>query len=334
MRFIKLLKWYIFFILVCRICYNYDKEVNIYIANSFKNYYHLPHDIICKNSKGRMYRCNYLKKEKAYCKACIYNGNRKFPLIPNCSYNIIITTEKLSQVKFMKDIGDGKNKYYQLAVDYRLFNSKNHLSRPIYSYYNMAYFIDTAKRNFGNIELFKKRKDFVYIQRVSYRKRQCIVKELMKYFVIDSYGRDLNNREWPKYISRKDKITLLKQYKFCISIENSIITRNISKKLEAELVNNDYVTEKLTDSLIAGCIPIYFGPQNINTFLPNIDSIINFREYDSIYSLAKYLKKILSNITLLEHHLYWYNNISKEWIYRFGNIYAFDFCKICNYIPK
>lgn len=60
-------------------------------------------------------------------RAVIYNGNRKLPLVTNHSFNIIMTIEKLSQVKFMKDIGDGKSEKYQLAIDYKLFTNKHHI---------------------------------------------------------------------------------------------------------------------------------------------------------------------------------------------------------------
>lgn len=49
---------------------------------------------------------------------------------------------------------------------------------------------------------------------------------MMKYIDIDSYWRDLNNKEWPKSISRKNKVDLLKKYKFCIEIENSVIMKH------------------------------------------------------------------------------------------------------------
>lgn len=265
--------------------------------------------------------------------ASIYNGNRKFPSCPNLSYNIVITTEKLSQVKFMKEIGEGKYRNYHLAVDYRLFISKYHLSRNIYSYFNMTKFIQSAKKSFINLSSFMKRKNFVYIQKVHYKKRQYFVKEMMKYFDIDSYGRDLNNKKWPKDVS--NKIELLKKYKFCIAIENSVITWKNGSKFEADIINDDYVTEKLTDCFLAGCIPIYFGPKNIQLFLPHPYSIINFSSFNSINDLIKYLTKIKANASLLMKHLEWYHNrVSKEWFRRFDVIYTFDYCKICNKVKS
>lgn len=154
----------------------------------------------------------------------------------------------------------------------------------------------------------------------------------MKYLPIDSYGVDLNNKEWPKNISKNNKLEVYRKYKFCLAIENSVITWKKSDKFEASSINNDYVTEKLIDCFKAGCIPIYFGPPNINLFIPHPDSIINLSSFNSFENLAKYIKNILNNNTMLEKHLMWHNNISRVWVNRFKINYTFNYCKICNYV--
>lgn len=321
-------------IIILNILYNNRKkmDVNIYIGNSFHSYYQLPTKPIICEKHMILYKCNFNIKNNIKYRATIFNGNRKFPTKTNFSYNIIMTVEKLSQVLFMKNIGDGRNKNYQLAVDYRLFSNKWHISYPIYSDYNVYNFVQKSKSNFDSISQFLKRKNIVYIQKVSYSKRQNIVKEFMKYIKVDSYGRDLNNIEWPKNISKNNKIDILKQYKFCIAIENSIITWKEGTKYEAPSINDDYVTEKLVDCLLAGSIPIYFGPKNIDQFLPHPDSIINIRDYTTVKNLTDYIESIMNNSKLLHLHLQWYDNISKEWFTRFNKTYYFNYCKICNHL--
>lgn len=311
-----------------------NRKINIYMGNSFTNDYPLPSQQISCIFKKIKYNCQFSINKRLKYTASIYNGHRVIPVNPNSSYNIVITTEKLSQNKFMKDIGEGKNKYYHLAVDYRLFSNKWHIAKPQYSKINISYFISSAKFNYGNISEFIKRKDIVYIQKVSYKNRQYIVKEIMKYIPIDSYGKDLNNKKWPNHISRRNKIGLLKQYKFCLAIENSVVTWKLGMKFEADAINDDYVTEKLLDCLLAGSIPIYFGPKNINVFLPNNDAIINLSSFSSIKNLSNYIKRIKNNVKLLEKHLKWQFNFSKEWYNRFNNDYTFNYCKICNYVKN
>lgn len=232
----------------------------------------------------------------------------------------------------MKNIGEGKNKYYHLAVDYRLFNNKWHISIPLFQ--NINNFIYLSMKNFGNIDSFMNRNNsIVYIQRVGYKNRHYIVKEMMKYYPVHSYGSDLRNKQWPKDISRTNKLELLKKYKFCLGIENSVILWKKGSKFEATEINNDYITEKLTDCLLAGSIPIYFGPKNINTFLPNQHAIINLSDFKSIKNLTSYIYSIKNNITLLSKHISWHYNYSKEWIKKYkyrSNIY----CNICNYVKK
>lgn len=243
-----------------------------------------------------------------------------------------MTTEKLSQVYFMKNVGEGKDKYYHLAVDYRSFNNRWHISRPLFD--NIHYFLNLSKSNFGNLDKFMMRSNsIVYIQRVSYDYRQYLVKEMMKYYPIDSYGNDLNNHVWPKNISTKNKKELLKKYKFCLAIENSVILWKKGTKFEATEVNNDYITEKLIDCLNTGCIPIYFGPRNVNEFLPHPDSIINLSSFSSIQNLTSYIKRINNNITLLKNYFSWHYNYSKEWFNKYKesrNLY----CRICNYVKQ
>lgn len=324
---------FISFLLLLHIYY-YEMNNNLYIliGNSFKKYYKLPTKTLkCKKRKV-LYKCIFTNNSNIKYRGTIYNGNRKFPSKTNNSYNIIMTIEKLSQVKFMKAVGEGKNKYYQLAIDYRLFNNKWHISYPIYSDYNIYEFIKSANDNFGNISLFLNRKNIVYIQRVPYYNRHIIVKEIMNYFTVDSYGNDLNNRKWPNIISRKNKVDILKQYKFCIAIENSVITWNNGSKYEASLLNNDYVTEKLTDCLLAGSIPIYFGPKNINLFLPHPNSIINLSSFKTIRDLSIYIHTILNDSNLIQSYTLWHYNTSINWVKRFTKDYYFNYCKICNYI--
>lgn len=60
----------------------------------------------------------------------------------------------------------------------------------------------------------------------------------------------------------------LKEYKFCLAIENSIQSSN-SNNYYANDYDVDYSTEKLTDCIVGGSIPIYYGPKTIFLFLPN-----------------------------------------------------------------
>lgn len=74
------------------------------------------------------------------------------------------------------------------------------------------------------------------------------------------------------------KIDYLKQYKFCICYENMTGI-------------NGYVTEKIFDCFIAGCVPIYWGADNINDYIPS-NCFIDRRVFNSNQELYDYLKTI------------------------------------------
>ena len=56
----------------------------------------------------------------------------------------------------------------------------------------------------------------------------------------------------------EDKIGTFAKYKFCLTFENNLV--------------RDYVTERLFDAFVAGCLPVYFGAPNIRELLPSPDA--------------------------------------------------------------
>lgn len=51
-----------------------------------------------------------------------------------------------------------------------------------------------------------------------------------------------------------------RRYKFCVTMENSL--------------RQDYVTEKLYDGLVAGCVPVYLGSSSARDMVPDPHSFI------------------------------------------------------------
>eukprot|EP01135_Chromosphaera_perkinsii_P006149 Nk52_evm15s418 gene=Nk52_evmTU15s418 len=89
--------------------------------------------------------------------------------------------------------------------------------------------------------------------------------------IIHSYGSCRYNMErkeigGPNFPRVDDKLELFGKYKFCIAIENSI--------------TYDYVSEKLWDALMAGCLPIVYGPRDLDKrFLPHPDAVIDISKF-------------------------------------------------------
>ncbi len=102
-------------------------------------------------------------------------------------------------------------------------------------------------------------------------------KQLSKYKKVDCFGKtkytNSDNNFLPK--SWADNPKFLSQYKFVISFENSF--------------EEEYITEKLPNTMLAKSIPIYRGASNIGEYF-NKESFINFEDYGKSYK--KMIQKI------------------------------------------
>jgi len=72
-------------------------------------------------------------------------------------------------------------------------------------------------------------------------------------------------------------VELHKPYKFSISFENDIV--------------DGYIGEKIINSFLAGCIPIYDGTPDIYKYF-NKDAFINARDFNTLEDLANYVIKV------------------------------------------
>jgi alpha(1,3/1,4) fucosyltransferase len=85
--------------------------------------------------------------------------------------------------------------------------------------------------------------------------------------------------DWPSYGGVvKDKIQLLKNFKYSICYENAYDIPG-------------YITEKIFDSMSAGCIPVYWGAPNITQFIP-ADCFIDRTKFKTHEALYEFLKSI------------------------------------------
>ena len=72
----------------------------------------------------------------------------------------------------------------------------------------------------------------------------------------------------------EEKLPVMSRFKFSICFENCIFS--------------GYVTEKIFDCFLAGCIPIYFGAPDIEDFVP-ADTYIDYRKFKNLETLEEYL---------------------------------------------
>ena len=144
--------------------------------------------------------------------------------------------------------------------------------------------------------------------------RLDIARELMRRLPVDSFGRCLRNRPWPEDALKaasgsshphRQLQALLRQYKFVISVENSIA--------------HDYVTEKLWDALTMGAIPIYLGAPNVKRdILPESNAAIVISDFRSLQDVANYVESVAQDRSLAEKHLAWHtaseDELNSKWV--------------------
>ncbi|XP_023029106.2 alpha-(1,3)-fucosyltransferase 10 isoform X1 [Leptinotarsa decemlineata] len=145
--------------------------------------------------------------------------------------------------------------------------------------------------------------------------RDYLVKKLAKYVEIDSYGKCLKNKEFPKEyviyminctkyfcnfffrlktvfpldLYNNEYLEFISKYKFIIAFENAIC--------------DDYVTEKFWRPIIVGSIPIYLGAPNIEDWLPNEQSAILVKNFKNMKAVANFINILNKNDTLYESFL-------------------------------
>lgn len=130
------------------------------------------------------------------------------------------------------------------------------------------------KKMLTNISGYKlsKRKNELYSKRI----------EAIRYFEknakddFEFYGVGWNSNDYPSYKGKvENKLDILKNYKFSLCYEN-------------ECGLNGLISEKIFDCFYARTIPIFWGAENIDEYIPK-KCYIDKREYSSYEELHNYL---------------------------------------------
>ncbi|CAI0557296.1 unnamed protein product [Linum tenue] len=113
---------------------------------------------------------------------------------------------------------------------------------------------------------------------------------------IDSYGACHRNRdgrgEHNNLVSVVvNKVEALKRYKFSLAFENSN--------------EEDYVTEKYFQSLVAGTIPVVVGAPNIQDYAPGPGSVLHIKALEDVETVAKTMNELSENPTAYNQSLRW-----------------------------
>ncbi|MHB1347582.1 MAG: glycosyltransferase family 10 domain-containing protein [Candidatus Humimicrobiaceae bacterium] len=135
-------------------------------------------------------------------------------------------------------------------------------------------------------------------------------------FIFTNKFHFLNNLKIFKYLfkskfpsyrgSTKSKIETLKNYKFSICFEN---IKDIP----------GYISEKILDCFISGCVPIYLGAPNISDHIPE-NTFIDMRNFNNYDDLYFYIKNMSNN-----EYLNYLNNIKSFFNSKNFNYFSFEY---------
>lgn len=120
-----------------------------------------------------------------------------------------------------------------------------------------------------------------------YDERRMIIKYFAaKGFDLYGFGWDKANDSAVAVAYRgtvDDKKETLSQYKFAFCLENSIF--------------QGYVTEKIFDSMFAGCVPIYYGAPDVHDHIPR-NAFIDLRDFKTYDDLHAFLRDMSEEVYL------------------------------------
>ncbi len=160
---------------------------------------------------------------------------------------------------------------------------KKEQPRPLPS--NPTYTVDLDLIQNNRERFLKERKFCAFINNNQIEDRINLFKLLHQKEHVDSFGYLFNNTGKALRGSQQDKVKLLEDYKFTIAFENSY--------------HQGYNSEKITEPLESGCIPLYNGGERVKEYF-NPTSFIYYKDFKDIQSYAEYILKIHRDPDLYE----------------------------------
>ncbi len=184
------------------------------------------------------------------------------PVVSQRGYNKAYHKQFKAVLTWNDDLVDNK-KYFKLSVP-----------QPVSNYRDRKSF---NERSFLAMMCSNKKSD---VAGELYSERRRVIdffEQSEKPFDLWGYGWEKENLKNYKGTT-SEKLLTLSNYKFSICFENMTNIKG-------------YITEKIFDCFFAGSIPIYWGADNIDKYIPS-DCYIDFRNFKSIDELIVYLESI------------------------------------------
>jgi alpha(1,3/1,4) fucosyltransferase len=164
---------------------------------------------------------------------------------------------------------------FDLMIDHKKYcklyfpqNSLVYNGSPIdFNKKKLCTFIASNKSSKHEHELYTARKQIIYFFEKNYAQDFEFYGHMWEPHIYTTYKGTIGS-----------KYEILKNFKFCIAYENMRNTRG-------------YITEKIFDCFIMGCVPIYWGAENIADYIPP-NCFISREDFKSDQELYNFLKSM------------------------------------------
>eukprot|EP01095_Lingulamoeba_sp_RSL-Kostka_P009662 TRINITY_DN3350_c0_g1_i1.p1 TRINITY_DN3350_c0_g1~~TRINITY_DN3350_c0_g1_i1.p1 ORF type:complete len:392 (+),score=98.51 TRINITY_DN3350_c0_g1_i1:76-1251(+) len=98
-------------------------------------------------------------------------------------------------------------------------------------------------------------------------------------------------------------------------------------------IENDYISPEWSQIFLSGSIPVYYGADNINDYVPGPNSFINARDFNSPFELFDYIKKVDNDDTLYNSYFNWKSHgLYESFQVHLDNCVHYAECRICKKI--
>lgn len=163
--------------------------------------------------------------------------------------------------------------------------------------------------------------------------RYTFLKRFSELMGVASYGNCLNNADGDHKKVKHKTHKLLGDISEVMQQKLDFIERHpFHLALESTNLDAGFVTEKVFQCLLAGVVPIYWGPSDVINMVPP-ESIINYADFRSVEELVRHVKKVASSEELyFKYHKWRYElNVAQyfEWTKLENRINAP--CRVCQY---
>ena len=214
--------------------------------------------------------------------------NKIIYIIENEHYDIHKANRDIKKLTHVKRIFSYRSKYYSNAIKLNFsFDFPNQISANFLERKKLVCMIANNKLYNIKNELYTKRKEVINWFEKNNINDFNLYGGGWQYEVYSS--KNLMN----KFLNRLKlkKLKKLKSYKGRIENKKEALTSHKFSICFENSIEDGWITEKIFDSLLNGCIPIYYGTPDIEKIISK-KCFIDYKEFNTIDKLYNYIKNM------------------------------------------